>query len=131
MKLGKRPLRKALTVALADGETVTLAASDGTDIGDVDVASITLPTTIYNGQNTVAAAGTAEALAGSQALTSGVLVKALSTNTGNVYVGDASVDSADGLLLAPSEEVFLEIDNLDEVYIDVDTNGEGVSYIAS
>lgn len=96
-----------------------------------DVLTVSLPSTVYNGQKTVTAAGTAEALASSQALSAGVLIKALADNTNNVYVGDSSVDSSNGFVLAAGEEVFIEIDNLASVYIDVDTNGEGVSYIGS
>jgi len=96
-----------------------------------DVLTVSLPSTVYNGQKTVTTNGTAEALASSQALSAGVLIKALADNTNDVYVGDSSVDSSNGFVLAAGEEVFIEIDNLASVYIDVDTNGEGVSYIGS
>jgi hypothetical protein len=96
-----------------------------------DISGIALPNTIYNGQKTVSTAGSAEALASSQALVSGVQIKALAGNTNNVYVGDSDVDSNTGFVLAAGEEVFIEVDDLATVYLDVDTNGEGVSYIAS
>ena len=112
-------------------ERVALVANAGVEIGDVGVASVTLPTTVYNGQNTVASAGTAEALATSQALVSGVHVKALNANVGIVYVGDSSVDSATGYELSAGESVFLETDNLADVYIDAATSADGVCYIGS
>tara|TARA_Y100000310_G_scaffold181482_1_gene181436 strand:+ start:845 stop:1183 length:339 start_codon:yes stop_codon:yes gene_type:complete len=87
------------------------------------------PSTLVNGQNTVAAAGTAEALAGSTSIL-GVTIKALRTNTGNIYVGDSSVDSTNGFVLRRGSSVFLAFDNLADIYIDADTSGEGVSYIA-
>ena len=96
-----------------------------------DVLAVTLPTAIYNGQKTVTTAGTREALASSQAIVSGVLIKALAANTNDVYVGNASVSSSNGFVLDAGEEVFIEIANLATVYLDVDTDGEGVSYIAS
>lgn len=95
------------------------------------VATITLPTAIHHGQKTVTTAGTEEALASSQALVSGVHIKALAANTGNVYVGANPVTSSTGYVLDAGEEVFLEVANLATVYIDVDTNGEGVSYVGS
>lgn len=84
--------------------------------------------TILNGQKTVATAGTAEALAASTAC-KWVIVKALTSNTGNVYVGNSSVSSSNGYILEPGEAISLDVDDLATVYIDVDTNGEGVSYI--
>src|SRR5690606_30293465 len=81
------------------------------------VSSVAIPSAIYSGQKTVTAAGTAEALAVSQALTSGVTVKALASNTGVVYVGGSSVDSTNGFELAAGDQVFVEIANLATVYI--------------
>jgi len=101
----------------------------GAETPNVDVASITLPSAVYNGQKTVTTAGTAEALASSQELVSGVRIKALSGNAGNIYVGDSSVDSSNGFVLGAGEEIFVEIDDLAKVYIDADNNGEGVSYL--
>jgi len=95
------------------------------------VSAITLPTAIYAGQKAVAAAGTDEALAASQALASGVTVKALAANTGNVYVGPEGVAAATGYVLAAGESVFIEVDDLAAVWLDAAVNGEGVSYIAS
>ena len=89
------------------------------------------PAAVYNGQKTVASAGTAEPLAASQALVSGVYIKALATNTDAVYVGDSDVDAAGGFVLAPGELVFLEIADLASVYIDAAEDAEGVSYIGS
>ena len=120
-------------VKLAAGTSAIgkLGANSGVDIGDVDVTSVSLPTAIYHGQKTVATAGTEEALASSQALVSGVHIKALAANTGSVYVGANPVASSTGYVLAAGESVFLEIANLATVYVDVSVNGEGVSYIGS
>ena len=45
---------------------------DGNVVSPGAITSITLPTAIYNGQETVDSAGTAQAIGSSQALTSGV-----------------------------------------------------------
>ena len=124
-----------------DGEAVVLgagtaafgklAANSGVDIGDVDVASVAIPSAVIHGQKAISTAGTEEALASSTALTSGVTVKALHANTGMVYVGADPVTSSTGFVLDAGESVFIEIDDLASVFIDVDTNAEGVSYIGS
>jgi hypothetical protein len=86
---------------------------------------------VVNGKKTVAAAGTQEALVASAKPCSRVRLKALFANTGNVYVGDSTVDSATGFILRANEEVKLQIDDLSTVYIDVDVNGEGVTFLGS
>jgi len=110
-----------------------LAANSGVDIGDVDVTSVAIPTTIYSGQETVDSAGTDQTIrpAGSQAITSGVTVKALAGNTGIVYVGAENVAAATGFELSAKESVFLEVADIASVWIDAATTDDGVSWIAS
>ena len=81
---------------------------------------------------TVASAGTAEALAANAGVHQFVTVRALLSNTGDVYLGDASVDANSGFVLDAGEELKFSFDegdgiDIDALYIDVDTNGEGVS----
>lgn len=92
--------------------------------------SINVPTVIYNGKKTVTTAGTRVALASSQSCKS-VLVKALVTNVGYIYVGDASVSSTTGFQLISGESVSLDISNTSTIYIDSSVSGEGVTYITS
>lgn len=94
-------------------------------------ALVSLPSAAYSGQKTVTTAGTAEALASTQALASGVFVKALAANTGDIYVGNSDVAAANGFVLAAGDLVFIEIDDLATVFIDAAENGEGVSYLGS
>jgi hypothetical protein len=80
----------------------------------------------------VATAGTQVTLASSQAILSGVTVKALAANTGIIYVGASAVSSSDGFNLAAGEQVFIEVANLTTVWIDASVTGtEGVSWIGS
>jgi len=88
-----------------------------------------VPSGVVNSQKAVTTAGTAEALGSSTAILA-IAIKALRANTGNIYVGDASVDSTNGHVLSHSETVTLAFDNLADLYIDSDVNGEGVSYLA-
>jgi hypothetical protein len=88
--------------------------------------------TLLVSEKTVATSGTAEALSESQRVRS-VTIIAKGGNTGNVYVGgsDVATTANDGL---PAGDT-LEIESanwldLNDIYIDVDTNGEGVDYYA-
>jgi len=85
---------------------------------------------VANGRTTVATAGTRVPISGDMEVIS-VTVKALRTNTRNIYVGDETVSSSNGYVLAPGEAVDIEIDNLSKVYIDADVSGEGVCWLAN
>ncbi len=123
--LGQKAAAASTSVVLAsDQGALTVTAS-----GTVAISSVALPSAVVAGQKAVASHGTAEALGASTPLTSGVRLKALVGNTGDIYVGGASVDSATGFVLDAGEEVFVEIDNLASVYIDSSVDAEGVSYI--
>jgi hypothetical protein len=106
-----------------------LAANSGVDIGDVDVTSVSAPSTVFAGQKTVTTAGTEVSLASSQTLTQGVWIKALHANTGFIYVGLNGVTSTTGFVLDNGESVFVPIANISTIFIDSSVNGEGVSYL--
>lgn len=108
-----------------------LAANSGVDIGDVDVTSLPQGAAVLHNKKTVTSAGTQEALAGSSPIKHSVTIKALAANTNNVYVGSSSVSATNGYVLDAGETLTLQISNLNLVYIDVDTNGEGVTFVAS
>lgn len=81
---------------------------------------------IGSGTQTVAAAGTPVQLTTTSTPILSVAVKALHGNTGMIYVGGP--DSQDCVLDA-GEPVSMDVDNLTDVWIDADVNGEGVSYL--
>lgn len=120
------------TVSLSGTPTINAAQADAWNVGGtVNVGGVSLPTTLYSGLKAVTGAGTAEALAASQAILSGVTIKALGTNTGTVYVGPSGVGSANGFALAAGEQVFVEIDDVAKIYVDAAVSGEGVSWLAA
>ena len=126
----------AVTATVTGDVTINNAAGDGVYVrpgtsATWAISSVAIPATIYHGQKTVTTAGTEVALAASQAILSGVRIKALATNTGDIFVGANPVTSSTGFVLDAGEEVFVEVANLATVYIDSSVNGEGVSYIAS
>lgn len=85
------------------------------------------------GRKTVAAAGTEEALVSTSTPAKYLIVQALKGNTNDVTVGTVGVDGAlatrDGIALSAGDFVPLFVDNLNQVYVDAITNGEGVSYV--
>ncbi len=85
-----------------------------------------------SGQKTVAAAGTAEAL-GTAQINAPLLVKALDTNTGKVFIGNdgaGDVTSSNGFILLANEVVLFDwIGNMASVMLDVSVSGEGVSWL--
>jgi hypothetical protein len=89
-----------------------------------------IPTTITSGNKTVTTAGTAEALGTTLAIKS-VFIRAKSGNTGNIYVGDSTVDkdTNQGVILAANDSVTLNIANRATVFIDSSVNTEGVDYV--
>ena len=86
---------------------------------------------IIHGQKTVGTPGSPEQLRGPQPLESGVTVKALTDNTGIVYVGSNTVTSGNGFTLAADEQIFIEINDTNLVWLDVSVGQEGVSYLGS
>jgi hypothetical protein len=88
---------------------------------------------ILSGQKSVAAAGTAEQLAADQPINGPVMLKALPTNTGLVYIGNVSGDvaSTNGMPLDAGEVLILtQVGNLSSLWVDSVVNGEGVAWLA-
>lgn len=85
-----------------------------------------------SGQTTVTTAGTEVAL-GTGLPQSAVLVKALSTNTGIMYVGnagDGTVASTTGYPLSAGDQLIFEyVDDLSKIMVDASVNGEKVAWL--
>ena len=87
---------------------------------------------LISGEKTVTATGTAEALATANRIKSVVII-AKTGNVGQVYVGgsDVATNTNDGL--DAGETLSIEAVgwmDLADIYLDVDTNGEGVDFYA-
>ena len=85
-----------------------------------------------SGIKTVAVAGTAEAM-GTQRVGAPLMIKALTTNTGLMYIGNdgaGDVSSANGLPLLPGEAVVFEfVIDLSKIMQDSAVSGEGSSWL--
>ena len=85
---------------------------------------------ITTGQATVSAAGTAELLITMGDRATAIIIKAHTTNSGNIFVGPSTVDKDDGFILDAGEEVTIKFDmGQTDIYIDSETNDDGVSYV--
>ena len=83
-----------------------------------------------SGQITVTTAGT-EVRATAQPGTA-FLIKALPANTGVMYVGNdgaEAVSSTTGYPLSAGEYVLLEMNNLNQMFVDASVSGEKVAWI--
>ena len=89
--------------------------------------------TLIASEKTVAAAGTAEALSSSSQRVRSLTIIAKASNTGQAYIGGSDVDSNTNDGLAPGDALEIPSENwldLADIYIDVDTNAEGVDFYA-
>lgn len=89
---------------------------------------------LASGEKTITAAGTAEQLVAASERVYAVTIIAKVGNGGNVYVGGSDIASStnDGLPGGTPIEITSNVAfDLADIYIDVDTNGEGVDYYAS
>jgi len=87
---------------------------------------------LLSGEKTITTAGTQLALNASTRVKSVVII-AKSANVGQVYVGDSTVDNTinDGLDAGESLSIeALDWMDLADIFLDVDTNGEGVDFYA-
>ena len=122
IRLAFSPISLSLAVLL----WVLLFNSNSYAVEQVDIRPLNRIVTF--GQNTIGTAGTAEVLGATQNVKS-CSMRANTGNTGNLYIGDSTVDSANGRILDASDPLDLDIDSTDDIYIDADTDGDGYSYI--
>jgi len=88
---------------------------------------------VLHGKTTVTTAGTAVSVMGAATATRSITIRANRTNSLSsiIYVGGSTVSSTDGFELGRGQSVTLDVDNSqDEIYIDTNVNGSGVSWIA-
>jgi hypothetical protein len=93
-----------------------------------------MPFGIITGNKAVTAAGTAERLVSTSTKVKKVWIQCESDNTENVAIGDANVNatagSERGFVMDSLQSIPLEDVDLYEIYVDADTNGDGVTWFA-
>ena len=85
------------------------------------------------GEKTVTTAGTAVALSSTKDHVKAIVIRAKAGNTGQIYIGGEDVDSNvnDGIAAGEAIPFATNVGGgyvLSDIYIDADTNGEGVDY---
>jgi hypothetical protein len=109
----------------AGGNLATLAGAVSSSKVNVNLSSSTLPSSILAGQQAVTASAVALA---SNALTRGLCVEALSTNTISVYVGPSGVTTATGIELPAGSSFCPAVSNSNEIYVIASTTGATVTW---
>jgi hypothetical protein len=87
------------------------------------------PDEIGDGSATVATAGTRVQLSTTSIPSKRILVTASKDNSGDVYVGGETVATGRGKLLVPLQDVWLDLDNVNKVYVDAETSADKVEYL--
>lgn len=96
------------------------------------ISEIVRPTKLFSGYKDTTTTP-AILVTTSTTLKTGVHVKAPISNTSTVYVGSSGLvtSSTSGFPLDPGEAIFLEIDNLNKIYVVSSTGTQKIHYIAS
>jgi hypothetical protein len=96
------------------------------------ITEISKPTTLYSGYKDVVPTSSPLST-NSVRVRSGVHLKAPTSNTGAIYVGaNALATSAlNGFPLEPGESLYLEIDNLNKIFVVSSGGSQKINYIAS
>ena len=73
---------------------------------------------------------TAGHIGGNLKLNTGITIKAWYKNDFNILVGDITLQNSwkNGYLLEPGESIFIEVDNLNKVYVKADGSGDNDCY---
>ena len=109
------------------GQTANPIRTDPTGTTTQPVLEVA-PTTIAHAKVTVTTAGTRVQFGTNTAKS--IVIKALSTNIGLIYVGGSTVASTNGFQLSAGDTVSLDINNTNVVWLDSAVNGEGVTWLA-
>ena len=88
-----------------------------------------IPESIGDGSKTVTTAGTEVQLTSTVTKCFYVIITALVTNEGTIWVGASTVASGRGVPLVALQSCRIDIDDLSKIYIDATISGEGVSFV--
>lgn len=110
--------------------TGIVSSSSGVNLLSVDVKSIAQPTGGTSGR--VAAPSGSATQMGTSTLQSGIHFKSDLANTGTVFVGfNSQVSSQIGFPLYAGDQIFIETNNLNKMFVSSTVNGSTVYYIGT
>ncbi|PKM88406.1 hypothetical protein CVU83_01700 [Candidatus Falkowbacteria bacterium HGW-Falkowbacteria-2] len=95
-------------------------------------SSSQIPTQIKSGKVAVETAGTPVALGVATSKTKKVTITSAFANAGMIWIGDSEVSAADGIgiPLSQGSTYELELNNLASIFIDAESSGDSVSFVA-
>jgi hypothetical protein len=110
---------------------VNIAGGASIDIGDVEILG---HSTLITGRNDTISDSTREQLNGAQDGSYSVACKHVDLmasvgNTGAIYVGDENVAASLSIVLYPGDVYSLDIDNLGDIWVLAEVDGENVQFI--
>jgi hypothetical protein len=119
-----------------DGTLEPVQSADGKILIDIDASDIVAtPDIIITGRLENAVPGTELPLASESTMVRKVYIQALSDNVGSVVIGDSNVVAAEatrrGYKLEADDPFFIELADLNDIYIDAENAGDGISFIAT
>jgi hypothetical protein len=125
-------MTKALTGGILASEVIQYDGSGNIVTPMADGGTVTSPTisvaSAISGQITVTTAGTS-IQGGNVTLTNGVYIKALTGNTGNMFIGYATGDNRDKFELDGNQLILVMVSNLNQLWFDASVNGEKVCWL--
>jgi hypothetical protein len=120
-----------VAASTADGVTPVVLEADPTThalVIEATFAAIALPSTIRNNQQTVTTSAVALP---SGALTQGVILEALSTNTISIFVGGVGVTTSTGTELQPGASTSVAVNNTNVIFVICATGSPVITWIGS
>jgi len=122
-----KPLNSNLDLIKTNTDSLPIIRQDlTTGTLTAQISEIHKPTDVRSGS--VIATGSTKTVHNNLQIKSGVTLKSSSNNTGNILVGSISLtnNSSNGYPLEPGESIFLEINNLNKIYVRAETSGNDV-----
>lgn len=83
---------------------------------------------VGTGSKAVTTAGTPERVSSTHINFESCTLQAKFANTDNLYIGDASVSSTQGIVLIPGASITISKSDLYYIYVDSAVNGEGLIF---
>ncbi len=98
----------------------------------VNIINEVSSTNFLHGQNSDVDTGSDEqVVVASNPSKHGVIVKAMPSNTGNIYVGGFGVTTSTGFPLDAGESLTIPVDDANKVYVIADQNNQAVAWMAT
>lgn len=126
-------LQKLNDIETDTGVIGTINTNLTSGIYSVKVSEITKPNKFVSGTFSAVSSNGAAQLTSNTVIRSGITIKASPSNTDVVYVGGVSLtrNVLNGYPLDPGETIFLEINNLNLIYIRASSGTQTINYIGS